>query len=112
MEHIIASNLTKRTQSPSPSAARLQRKAIVTQFIQLTEHLGRQLIQDKKVDLVLFNSNKAFDKFSHLKLLFKLPQHNVKGNILNWIHSQAVVLNGESLARVPGKTLPMIRQSI
>ena len=44
-----------------------------TQLIQHVEDLSRQLIQGKQVDLVLLDFSKAFDKVSHLKLLFKLP---------------------------------------
>ena len=49
----------------------------------------------------------TFDKVNHLKLLFKLSQHGVKGNTLNWIRAfllgrtQAVVLEGERSAEVP-----------
>ena len=44
---------------------------------------------------------------NHLKLLFKLSQHRVKGNTLNWIRAflfgrtQAVVLEGERSSEVP-----------
>ena len=78
-----------------------------TQLIQLVEDLSRQLIQGKLVDLVLLDFSKAFDKVSHLKLLFKPSQHGIRGNTLTWIKSflvgltQAVVLEGESSEEVP-----------
>ena len=83
------------------------RRSCETQLIQLVEDLGRQLVKGKQVDLVLLDFSKAFDKVSHLKLLFKLSQHGVKGNTLNWIRAflvgrtQAVVLEGESSLEVP-----------
>ena len=55
----------------------------------------------------MLDFSKAFDKVSHPKLLFKLSQHGVKGNTLNWIRAflvgrtQAVVLEGESSSEVP-----------
>ena len=84
-----------------------QKRSCETQLIQLVEDLGRQLIQGKQTDLVLLDFSKAFDKVNHLKLLFKLSQHGVKGDTLNWIRAflvgrtQAVVLEGESSSEVP-----------
>ena len=34
-----------------------------------------------------FYFSKAFDKVNHLKLLFKLSTHGVKGRTLKWISS-------------------------
>ena len=72
-----------------------------TQLIQLVEDLGRQL----QVDLILLDFSKALDIVSQVKLLFKLSQHCVIGNIPNWIKSflvgrtQAVVLEGKAHQR-------------
>ena len=107
MEHIIASNLTKHLNKHNIlydlQHGFRQKRSCETQLIQLVEDLGRQLIQGKQTDLVLLDFSKAFDKVNHLKLLFKLSQHGVKGDTLNWIRAflvgrtQAVVLEG----RVP-----------
>ena len=56
----------------------------------LVEDLDRQLVTGKQVDLILLDFSKAFDKVSHPKLLFKLSQHGVKGNTLNWIRALLV----------------------
>ena len=77
------------------------------QLIQLAEDLSRKLIQGKQVESVLLDFSKAFNKDNHLKLLFKLSQHGIRGDTLTWIKSflvgrtQAVVLEGESSEEVP-----------
>ena len=51
--------------------------------------------------MVLLDFSKAFDKVNHIKLLFKLSTHGIKGKTLKWISSflggrtQAVVLERE-----------------
>ena len=102
MEHIIASKLTQHLNQHNVlfdlQHGFRERRSCETHLIQLVEDLGRQLVTGKQVDLILLNLSKAFDKVSHSKLLFKLSQHGVKGNTLNWIRAflvgrtQAVVL--------------------
>ena len=111
MEHIIASNITahfnKHNILYDLQHGFRQKRSCETQLLQLVEDLGRQLMKGNQTDLVLLDFSKAFDKVNHLKLLFKLPQHGVKGNTLNWIRAfllgrtQAVVLEGERSAEVP-----------
>ena len=111
MEHIIASNITahfnKHNILYDLQHGFRQKRSCETQLLQLVEDLGRQLMKGNQTDLVLLDFSKAFDKVNHLKLLFKLSQHGVKGNTLNWIRAfllgrtQAVVLEGERSAEVP-----------
>ena len=100
MEHIIASKLTQHLNQHNVlydlQHGFRERRAYET-----------QLVTGKQVDLILLDFSKAFDKVSHPKLLFKLSQHRVKGNTLNWIRAflvcrtQAVMLEGESSSEVP-----------
>ena len=112
MEHIIASKLTQHLNQHIIVLYDLQhgfreRRSCESQLIQLVEDLGRQLVTGKQVDLILLDFRKALDKVSHSKLVFKLSQHGVKGNTLNWIRAflvgrtLAVVLEGESSSEVP-----------
>ena len=110
MEHIIAyltKHLNKHNILYDLQHGFRQKRSCETQLIQLVEDLGGQSIQGKQTDLGLLDFSKALDKVNHLKLLFKLSQHGVKGDTLNWIRAflvgrtQAVVLEGESSLEVP-----------
>ena len=109
MEHIIALNLTQHLNQCNIlydlQHGFRQKRSCETQLIQLVEDLVWQLVQGKQIDLVLLDFSKAFDKVNHLNLLFKLSQHGVKGNTLNWIRAfllgwtHAVVLEGRGHQR-------------
>ena len=86
MEHIVASNLNRHL-NENHILYELQhgfreKRSCETQLIQLVYDLGRQLTQGHQIDLVLQDFSKAFDKVNHLKLLFKLSTHGVKGRTL------------------------------
>lgn len=89
MEHIIASNLTRHFNKNNIlydlQHGFREKRSCETQLIQLVEDIGRQLTQGNQTDLVLLDFSKAFDKVSHLKLLFKLLMHGVNGKTLKWI---------------------------
>ena len=65
------------------------------------EDLAGNLVSGTQTDLILLDFTKAFDKVSHLKLLYKLQMHGIKGSTLKWIRSfligraKTVVLEGE-----------------
>ena len=91
VEHINASNLTQHLNKYNilcdlQHGVR-QKRSCESQLLQLAEDLGGRFVQGKQLDLVLLDFSKAFDKVNHLNVLFKLSQHGVKGNTLNWIRA-------------------------
>ena len=111
MEHIIASNLAKHF-SQNNILYDLQhgfreRRSCETQLLQLTEDLARNMTEGKQTDLILLDFSKVFDKVSHLKLLYKLQVHGVRGKTLGWFgsflvgRSQSVVLDVECSNELP-----------
>ena len=84
-----------------------ERMSCETQLLQLIEDLARNMTEGKQTDLILLDFSKAFDKVSHLKLLYKLQVHGVRGKTLGWTESflvgrsQSVVLDGECSNELP-----------
>ena len=114
MEHIVASNLSQHLNRNNVlyglQHGFREKHPCETQLIELVEELSRKLSNGHQVHLVLLDFSKAFDKVNHLKLLFKLSSHGVKGSkgkTLKWIspflggRTQAVVLEGECSPEVP-----------
>ena len=65
------------------------------------ENITKGLDEGNKIDVIYLDFSKAFDKVSHKKLLYKVADLGINGNILNWLgnylsgRKQRVVLNGE-----------------
>ena len=105
MEHIVASNVARHLNENGIlyglQHGFREKRSCETQLLELVEELCRKVSNCDQVNLVLLDFSKAFDKVNHLKLLFKLSTHGIKGKTLKWISSflggrtQAVVLEGE-----------------
>ena len=111
MEHIIASNLTKHLNKHNVlyhlQHGFREKRSCETQLIdELAIYRGLS-IRGQQTDLILLDFNKAFEKVSHTKLLFKLHQHGITKNNLSWIkafllgRSQCVALEGEKSSEIP-----------
>ena len=102
-EHIIASNWTRHFEKHNVlydlQHGFREHRSCETQLIQLVMDLTRSLTEGKQSDLILLDFSEAFDKVSHLKLLYKLQMHGIQGKTLHWIQSflvgrsQTVVLH-------------------
>ena len=71
-----------------------------TQLIKVVEDMQRALDQQKKVDLIRLDFQKAFDTFPHQRLLCKLRQCGIDGQRLEWIslwltnRKQRIIVDG------------------
>ena len=78
----------------------LSRRSCLTNLLEFLEYVTNALEQNKPVDVIYLDFQKAFDKVPHVRLLRKLEAHGIGGNILRWIgewltaRQQRVVLNG------------------
>ena len=111
MEHIITSHLVKHLDNNNIlydlQHGFREKRSCETQLVMLIEDLASNLQAGRQTDLILLDFSKAFDKVNHEKLLHKLHQYGVRGNILNWIRgfldgrTQTVVVDGDESTSVP-----------
>jgi hypothetical protein len=79
------------------------KRSCETQLLTLSHELLNNLHTGKQTDLIILDFSKAFDK----KLLRKLDNYGIRGNIWNWISAflnnrqQRVVLDGEISSQMP-----------
>ena len=89
MEHIVTSNLVKHLNTNNIlydlQHGFREKRSCETQLVMLVEDLARSLQEGKQTDLVLLDFSKAFDKVNHEKLLYKLHQYGITGNVLQWV---------------------------
>ena len=62
-------------------------KSCVTNLLDALEYIGRILDQGGQVDTIYLDMSKAFDRINHQRLLHKLTNSGIGGNLLKWIQS-------------------------
>ena len=74
----------------------------VTQLLSLVEDLSYALDQQKQIDVILLDFDKAFDSVSHQKLLSKLRHSGIKFPQIN--HLLSVLLTSLQILMMPTTT--------
>ena len=77
-------------------------RSCLTNLLEYLEHITELLDNQKPVDCIYLDFEKAFDKVPHQRLTIKLEKLGIDGKILSWIEhwlcdrTQRVILNGSS----------------
>ena len=96
MEHFSTHNILKDCQHGFRS-----NRSCESQLISLTQELHEHLEDKEQVDMIVLDFSKAFDKVGHKRLLKKLHNYGIRGNLLRWVlfflldRKQRVVVDGE-----------------
>ena len=105
MEGIVRERITKHLtehQMISPTQhGFVKKKACVTNLLECQNLVSELLNDDKAVDVLYTDFEKAFDKVSHKKLVIKLYAYGIRGRMLDWIED---FLRGRRQRVVMGET--------
>ena len=77
-----------------------KRRSFETQLIVTIQEIASKLSKGQQVDVILLDFDKAFDKVSHSRLLYKLDNYGVRGQTNTWVkgflskRKQQVLLEG------------------
>ncbi len=78
------------------------KRSCLTNLLDFFYDIFNQYDENKAVDIIYLDFQKAFDKVPHKRLLTKLKSHGIQGVILKWIgnwltnRKQRVVINGKA----------------
>ena len=65
----------------------LQGKSCVTNLLEVLDYIGTCLDNGGQVDMLYLDMSKAFDRINHKRLIRKLSNSGIGGNLLNWFES-------------------------
>ena len=89
MEGIVRTRITShlikyKLISPSQHGF-VQKKSCVTNLLECQHIVSGLLNENKSVDVLYTDFEKAFDKVSHKKLIIKLRAYGIRGKLLEWV---------------------------
>ena len=102
VQHFLANHLFSNKQY-----AFIKGRSTLLQFLKVLEEWTEILDKGGTIDNINMDFSKAFDKVPHRRLIYKLKQYGIEGNILRWIENflsnrqQAVIVNGHSSESKP-----------
>ena len=104
LEHIVCSKVMDHLESynllSDAQHGFRRHRSCESQLILCINDIAKSLDSGDQTDAILLDFQKAFDKVSHLKLLHKLNQYGIRGQLNQWVssflsnRSQSVVLEG------------------
>ena len=104
MEHVIHSHIMKHLENYNTLSEKQhgfrKYRSCETQLLETVNSIGSFLNDRKRIDSILLDFSKAFDKVCHRKLLLKIKHYGIKGNLHKWIsnfllnRTQSVVVRG------------------
>ena len=81
----MTKHLTKHKLISPTQHGFVKKKACVTNLLECQNIVSKLLNDDKAVDVLYTDFEKAFDKVSHKKLEIKLYAYGIRGKMLDWI---------------------------
>ena len=111
LEHIIHSHIMSHLENQqllsNTQHGFRKNRSCETQLIETVNNLTNYLNDRNQVDTILLDFSKTFDKVCHRKLLLKLKNYGISGNIYKWVEdflsfrTQKVVVRGTSSESAP-----------
>ena len=102
MDHLTKSNVNNKHQHDFRPEYSCQ-----SQLLSLISDILKAMDNKKQVNFVLLDFCKAFDEVPHGRLLCKLKNYGIQGDLIKWIehwlikHSQRVILENHTSSEVP-----------
>ncbi|MCP4267589.1 MAG: reverse transcriptase family protein, partial [Candidatus Brocadiaceae bacterium] len=78
------------------------KRSCLTNLLDFFYDIFKMYDEEKAVDIIYLDFQKAFDKVPHKRLLAKIKAHGIDGNVYSWLKNwlsnrkQRVVINGKS----------------